>query len=269
MSRSGLIQGRGMARPQAREIALQKLAAVGLGAEVAALQPGRAVGRHAEAGGAGAGDRGRAGDPVFRRADDRARPDHGRCDQRPDRRVRARPRRDGGVDHPRHGQRAQDRRPDRDAAPAAASSGRARPPRSTTPATPMSTSSSTAAPRGRSGCRCGRHDVREIPHPRRKPGSIAPPLRAPNVGPGFRRDCGFRGNGMAKSQARFACQQCGAVAPAMGRAVRGLRRLEQPRRGSAARRAAEKPRRRAPARRGRAASISSRCAATPPGRRAA
>src|SRR6202030_3706817 len=35
----GLIQGRGMPRQQAREIALQKLAAVGLGAEVGLLTP--------------------------------------------------------------------------------------------------------------------------------------------------------------------------------------------------------------------------------------
>src|SRR5947199_5122527 len=35
----GLIQGRGMPRQEAREIALQKLAAVGLGAEVAELRP--------------------------------------------------------------------------------------------------------------------------------------------------------------------------------------------------------------------------------------
>jgi len=35
----GLIQGRGMARLQAREIALEKLASVGLGVEVAALSP--------------------------------------------------------------------------------------------------------------------------------------------------------------------------------------------------------------------------------------
>jgi phospholipid/cholesterol/gamma-HCH transport system ATP-binding protein len=35
----GLIQGRGMRRRQARDIALQKLAAVGLGAEVATLRP--------------------------------------------------------------------------------------------------------------------------------------------------------------------------------------------------------------------------------------
>ena len=35
----GLVQGRGMSRPQAREIALQKLANVGLGPEVANLRP--------------------------------------------------------------------------------------------------------------------------------------------------------------------------------------------------------------------------------------
>ena len=35
----GLIQGRGMPRGEAREVALQKLASVGLGAEVAALRP--------------------------------------------------------------------------------------------------------------------------------------------------------------------------------------------------------------------------------------
>src|SRR6185369_9045034 len=35
----GLIQGRGMARGKAREIAIKKLAQVGLGAEVATLSP--------------------------------------------------------------------------------------------------------------------------------------------------------------------------------------------------------------------------------------
>ena len=35
----GLVQGRGMARAQARDIALQKLAAVGLGSDVATLRP--------------------------------------------------------------------------------------------------------------------------------------------------------------------------------------------------------------------------------------
>jgi len=35
----GLIQGRGMARPQARDIAMQKLASVGLGPDVGALRP--------------------------------------------------------------------------------------------------------------------------------------------------------------------------------------------------------------------------------------
>ena len=47
---------------------------------------------------------------------------------------------------------------------------------------------------------------------------------------------------MAQAQARYACQQCGAVDAEMGRPVRGLRRLEQHGRGAAARRAAEGPR---------------------------
>ena len=57
-------------------------------------------------------------------------------------------RRHGGLDHPRHGQRAQDRRPRSPCCTRAGSSGTGRPPRSTAPATPMSTSSSTAAPKG-------------------------------------------------------------------------------------------------------------------------
>ena len=40
----GLIQGRGMARRQAREIALQKLAAVGLGSEIGELSPAQLSG---------------------------------------------------------------------------------------------------------------------------------------------------------------------------------------------------------------------------------
>ena len=102
----GLIQGRGTERARAKEIALQKLGAVGLGPEVGELRPSELSGgmqkRVALA-------RAIAAEPeiiILRRADHRSRPDHGRCDQRPDRQMRERPRRHRHLDHPRHGERA-------------------------------------------------------------------------------------------------------------------------------------------------------------------
>ena len=49
----GLIQGRNMARAKAKDIAIEKLSQVGLGAEVGKLYPGGAFRRHAKARGAG------------------------------------------------------------------------------------------------------------------------------------------------------------------------------------------------------------------------
>ena len=60
-------------------------------------------------------------------------------------------RRHRALDHPRHGERAQDRRPRRHALRRQDRLGRPGRAASTTAAIPMSTSSSTAAPRGRSG----------------------------------------------------------------------------------------------------------------------
>ena len=86
-------------------------------------------------------------------------------------------RRHGAVDHPRHGERAQDRRPRRHALRRPDRLGGPGRARSTTAATPTSTSSSTAAPR-------------------------ADPDRR-------RRDRGL----MAKPQRAFVCQSCGAAHP--------------------------------------------------------
>ena len=110
----GLIQGRGMARAQGaghrdREARHGRAWAPKSASSVA----GRTVGRHAEARGAGPRHRRRSRDHLLRRADHRARPDHGRRHQRPDRQMRAGSRRHRALDHPRHGERAQDRRPHR------------------------------------------------------------------------------------------------------------------------------------------------------------
>ena len=110
----GLIQGRGMERAAAKEIALDKLGAVGLGAEVGELRPAELSGGMQKRVALGARDRRRARDHLLRRADHRPRPDHGRRDQRPHHQMRARSGRHRDLDHPRHGQRAQDRRPHRD-----------------------------------------------------------------------------------------------------------------------------------------------------------
>ncbi len=157
---------------------------------------GRAVGRDAEARRPRPRHRPRARDPVLRRADHRPRPDHGRRHQRADRALRAPAGRHGPVDHPRHGERAQDRRSRGHAATTAGSSGRARPSGSTPAATRTSTSSSTAAPRARS------RSVR------------------PRSGP----------DGQAAARLRLPELRCRTSA--LGRPLRRLRRLEQPGRGS-------------------------------------
>ena len=65
----GLIQGRGVARAKARDIAIQKLAKVGLTEDVAFLSPVGTVRRHAEARRPGPRHRRRSGDHLLRRAD--------------------------------------------------------------------------------------------------------------------------------------------------------------------------------------------------------
>ena len=64
----GLIQGRGVARAKAKDIAIEKLAKVGLTSDVAYLSPVGIVRRHAEAGGPGPRHRGRSRDHLLRRA---------------------------------------------------------------------------------------------------------------------------------------------------------------------------------------------------------
>ncbi len=112
----GPIQSDGMAPAKARDVAIAKLGNVGLGPEIGELFPSELSRRHAKARGAGARHRPRARDHLLRRTDHRPRSDHGRRHQRPDREMRQRPRRHRGVDHPRHGERAQDRPPHRHAA---------------------------------------------------------------------------------------------------------------------------------------------------------
>ena len=74
-----------MKRDEARDIAIRKLADVGLEPGRRRALPGRAVGRHAEARRPRPRHRDRARDHLLRRADHRPRPDHGRRHQRPDR----------------------------------------------------------------------------------------------------------------------------------------------------------------------------------------
>ena len=68
----GLIQGRGMARAKARDIAIEKLAKVGLTEDVAFSVAVGIVGRHAEARGPGPRHRRRSGNHLLRRAHHRA-----------------------------------------------------------------------------------------------------------------------------------------------------------------------------------------------------
>ena len=96
----GLIQGERMPRRQAKEIALDKLAAVGLEAPVGELYPAELSGgmqkRVALA-------RAIASEPEIIFFDEPTTgldPDHGRRDQQADRQMRARSGRDGAVDHP-------------------------------------------------------------------------------------------------------------------------------------------------------------------------
>ncbi len=84
----GLIAGRGMDRKAAKDVALRKLAAVGLGPEVGELVPAELSGGMQKRVAPGARHRGRAGDHLLRRADHRPRSDHGPGDQRADRQMR-------------------------------------------------------------------------------------------------------------------------------------------------------------------------------------
>src|SRR5581483_1912806 len=155
----GLIQGRGMPRQQAREIAMQKLASVGLGPEVATLGPAELSGgmqkRVALA-------RAIATEPEILFFDE---PTTGldpimadvindliiEC-------VRGLGATAVSITHDMVSTR---KIADRVAMlHRAASSGTAPPPTSTIPATRSSTSSSTAAPRARSAWRCARHERR-------------------------------------------------------------------------------------------------------------
>ena len=105
----GLIQAHGMARREARGIAIETLAQVGLGEDSADLYPAALSGGMRKRVGLARGHRDPARDHPLRRADDRARPHPGRRHQRPHRRPHPRPRRDRAHHHPRHPERAQDR----------------------------------------------------------------------------------------------------------------------------------------------------------------
>ena len=131
----------GRARPRSRRIA-----------------PGRAVGRHAKARRIGARDRRRSRNHLFRRADHRARPDHGRRHQRSDREMQcanwARPRSRSPTTWSAHARSATASR----CCTRGRSSGMARRPRSIIQPTLMSINSSTAVPRGRFAWRSARYD---------------------------------------------------------------------------------------------------------------
>ena len=80
----GLREHRVCDEAQARQIVAERLHEVGLPAGDRDEEAGRALRRPAEAGRAGPGPGDRPGSDALRRADDRARPDHERRDQRAD-----------------------------------------------------------------------------------------------------------------------------------------------------------------------------------------
>ena len=111
----GLLARQKLGRGDARQRASEILAQVGLEPSVGDLQPAELSGGMQKRVGLARGDRGAAGDPVFRRADHGIGPDHGRGDRRPDRRLRQAPGQHRNRDHARHGERDPDRRPRGDA----------------------------------------------------------------------------------------------------------------------------------------------------------
>ena len=82
----GLIQGRGMDARKARDIAIEKLAKVGLGAEVGQLSPAELSGGMQKRVGLARAIAADPRDHLLRRADHRPRSDHGRRHQQSDRR---------------------------------------------------------------------------------------------------------------------------------------------------------------------------------------
>ena len=80
----GLIQGRGMGRKEARDIAIQKLAKVGLSEDVAFLSPAELSGGMRKRAGLARAIASDPGDHLFRRKPHHGPgPDHGRHHQRP------------------------------------------------------------------------------------------------------------------------------------------------------------------------------------------
>ena len=174
-------------------------------------------------------------------------------------------RRDGGVDHPRHGERPQDRRPHRDAAPGAdrlaGPDRRDRPHRQ-----PYVDQFVNGRAEGRSRWKCAPHDLDAMPGEVRRVPSTLPAPRVPAFRP-KRRVRGLSAAGKADGRSRLPASNAAPFSQ-MGRALRGLRRLEQHGRGTAARRR-RRPRQGRPRRRAR--SISSpdagrHAAAAPPDR---
>ncbi len=84
----GLMHGKGVSVRQAREVAIDKLASVGLGADVGELFPAEISGGMRKRVGLARAIATEPRDPVFRRTDHRFGPDHGPCHRRADRGLR-------------------------------------------------------------------------------------------------------------------------------------------------------------------------------------
>ncbi len=106
-----------LTRAEARARAGEVLAQVGLDPSVGDLSPAELSGGMQKRVGLARAIAAQPGDPVLRRADDGARPDHGRGDRRADRGLREAPGQHRDRHHPRHGQRDPHRRPRGDAVP--------------------------------------------------------------------------------------------------------------------------------------------------------